>query len=350
MQTLYKTAIAIAFGALVAAPTKGQDFHFSQVNNTVTFYNPAEAGAFNGDHRASIHYRSQWGSVATPYVSYGVSYDASLFKKDWDHGFLGAGFTAFSDKAGENQIGMAGAGLSVAYHLEMDESNFLSAGLHAGFAQMSMTPGNAQWDNQYDGFSGYDGTLTTGELWSFESVAVPDISAGILWSFSTGDGTLSSNDGLNIEAGASVAHITQPNLSLYGNEDDRYTRIIGHFNGQIGVKNTPIGFTPSIFYARQGTASELLIGSGIRYIVVEGSRYTGNIKETAITVGGYLRRKDAFIGALTIEYANWALAFSYDFNTSDLKTVSNGNGGAEITLRFTNPNPFKGGAQHSKFF
>jgi hypothetical protein len=41
-----------------------------------------------------------------------------------------------------------------------------------------------------------------------------------------------------------------------------------------------------------------------------------------------------------MEYANYAIGFSYDINTSGLQTASNARGGMEITLRFVNPNPF----------
>ena len=328
-----------------------QDTHFSQFMNTRTFYNPASAGAFNGEHRASMHYKNQWATVSSPFVTYAVSYDATLFKEQLDNGFVGAGFTAWSDKAGTNQIGTTRIGMQLAYHLELNDNNYLSVGLAGGFSQISLDPTNAQWDSQYDG-TGFNGSLPSGEFWNFESISAGEIGGGVLWSTSSGDATMSSNDGSAFEAGASVYHVNQPNLSFYENNDPdkRHMKINVHANGIIGIKDAPLQFVPGVLYSQQGPNREIIAGTGFRFILVESSRYTGNIKETAITLGTHLRLRDAFIPSLTIEYASWAIAFSYDYNTSDLKPASMGKGGLELTLRYMNPNPFKGGAVHNKFF
>ena len=79
----------------------------------------------------------------------------------------------------------------------------------------------------------------------------------------------------------------------------------------------------------------------VRYQIIEGSKYTGNIKETALSLGGYYRNGDSFIPTILIEVANYALGISYDINVSGLAAVSKGRGGVEIALRFINPNPLK---------
>ena len=42
-----------------------------------------------------------------------------------------------------------------------------------------------------------------------------------------------------------------------------------------------------------------------------------------------------------LEVANFAVGMSYDINVSSLKVASSGKGGFEISLRYTNPNPFE---------
>nr|HMT30619.1 type IX secretion system membrane protein PorP/SprF [Bacteroidia bacterium] len=41
---------------------------------------------------------------------------------------------------------------------------------------------------------------------------------------------------------------------------------------------------------------------------------------------------DAFIASAGVEYNNLSVGASYDFNTSDLNTASNGKGGYELSL------------------
>jgi len=77
--------------------------------------------------------------------------------------------------------------------------------------------------------------------------------------------------------------------------------------------------------------------------LTEESKYTGFIKESAISFGGHIRVGDAFIPSVLLEIANFGLGISYDVNISGLKKVSYGKGGFEISLRYINPSPFRYG-------
>ena len=74
----------------------------------------------------------------------------------------------------------------------------------------------------------------------------------------------------------------------------------------------------------------------IRYKLKQASKYTGYYKGTALSVGGFLRVKDAVAATLLLEHFNYALGISYDFNISDLKTATTGKGGIEISLKYVN--------------
>ena len=56
-----------------------QDIHFSQANMTPLLINPANAGS-EYTIRGILNYRSQWGSVSSPFVSMMAAYDMN-FKK-----------------------------------------------------------------------------------------------------------------------------------------------------------------------------------------------------------------------------------------------------------------------------
>lgn len=101
-----------------------------------------------------------------------------------------------------------------------------------------------------------------------------------------------------------------------------------------------MALAPGFFYYRQGAVQEIYAGGMIRYKLKQDSKYTGLQKGAAISVGGFIRARDALVATMLFEYSQYAIGLSYDVNTSLLRTASNGRGGFEISLRFVNPNPF----------
>ena len=78
----------------------------------------------------------------------------------------------------------------------------------------------------------------------------------------------------------------------------------------------------------------------VKYILKQASKYTKFVKGSALSIGGHFRIGDAFIPSVLLEIANFAVGMSYDINVSSLKVASSSKGGFEISLRYTNPNPF----------
>ena len=54
-------------------------------------FNVAHAGATSADFRVSTHYRSQWASIANPYVSPSVCMDIKAEKKNCGNTHFGIG-------------------------------------------------------------------------------------------------------------------------------------------------------------------------------------------------------------------------------------------------------------------
>jgi len=76
-----KAAIIIFVILMFVEKGKSQDIHFSQYFNTPLIINPALTGVFGGDQRAMLAHRNQWASVASPYKTYGASFDTRLLKR-----------------------------------------------------------------------------------------------------------------------------------------------------------------------------------------------------------------------------------------------------------------------------
>ncbi|MBI2281139.1 MAG: PorP/SprF family type IX secretion system membrane protein [Bacteroidetes bacterium] len=300
-----------------------QDIHFSQNYFTPLELNPANAGS-EYDIRAGLNYRTQWGSVTEPFVTMMAGYDMN-FKKS-KTGFFAGGIHIFNDKAGDSKMNQTQANLAIAYHVYLNEKNTLGAGFQGGYFQRSIDMSNLTWGSQYDGLR-YDNQIASGESTDVSSVKAIDFSSGINWTYRKGERYMTGNDHMLLITGVSIQHINNPKTEYNAIVDDPlYYRWIGHFNGIIGVPNSPISF-----------------------IFKEASKYTGNMKGGSIGLGGQYRLQDAFVITSFVEIANYTLGVSYDLNTSDLSSASKSYGAFEVALRYVYPSPFAGSKNNARF-
>ena len=332
-----------------------QDIHFSQFNQSPLTLNPALAGTTVWI-RASMIYRTQWSAVTVPYQTLGASFDIKA-KKRWikvknatekyrqsgENGF-GWGFNVYNDKAGDGNMNTLQANGSLAYQIYLSKKSMLAAGLQAGIMQRSITFGNLYWGSQYDPNSstGYNSSLPADKAIANgnSSLIRPDLGTGIIYTYKKNERYMSGNDQRDFTIGASAFHVNQPNYSFLGGSEKLDPRFVLHGTGTYGIANSRIAIVPGFMISKQGPNQEIFVGSLIRYMLHEDSKYTGFVKGASISVGGYYRNSDAFVGTALFEFSSYGIGVSYDFNISGLKTVSSGRGGFEITLRFLNPAPF----------
>lgn len=146
---------------------------------------------------------------------------------------------------------------------------------------------------------------------------------------------MTSNDQKEFSFGGAVYHLSRPNYSFLSTNDERlYMRFSGFAHATLGISNTKLSLRPAIYYQRQRTAQELLIGTYFRYMVQEESRITGYNKGTFISLGAFYRNKDAFVVKAMVEWSDFTLGLAYDVNVSSLVNVSNARGGFEIFLKY----------------
>ena len=314
----------------------GQDIHFSQFYQTPLQINPALTGVFRGDQRVIINYKDQWRSISNPFTTYALSLDMAMFKKQWAKGYLGAGLFVFSDKAGKSEFGTTQANLSLSGIVPLSNKHLISAGLQGGFAQRGIQNTDLIWDNEYT-----DGTNDDPTMANKPSFGFGDFSGGVHWRYGTDASTMTSNDAFGANAGIAFFHINRPKQDFNVSIDKLYTKLAFHGGGYIGIKNTNIVFLPSVLFFMQGPSIETNVGTLVKYILKQESKYTKFVKGSAISIGGHFRIGDAFIPSLLLEVANFAVGMSYDINVSSLRVVSSGRGGFEISLRYINPNPFQ---------
>lgn len=326
---------------LFAWTAKAQDVHFSQFYMTSVSMNPAMAG-YNHDVQAILNYKTQWLSIPAPYKTYAGSFDMKINKKKTSKGFLAAGVNIFSDKAGDGQMGTDQANLTLAYHVRIGRYSTLGAGLQGGVIQRSITTRSLQWGSQFDG-SAYNSSLPTNETNMAISKSFSDVGGGVLYNYNntSEERHVTDNHDLKFTFGGSVYHVNEPKYSFYTGGGERlHMKFVLHGNALWSLKNSNVGIAPGFFFYRQGGVQEIYAGGMVRYKLKQDSKYTGLQKGAAISFGGFLRAKDAVIASMLFEYSSYAIGFSYDVNTSLLRTATNMRGGFEISLRYVNPNPF----------
>lgn len=328
----------------------GQDIHFSQFFNTPLIVNPSLTGVFGGDQRAMILYRNQWSSVATPYKTYGASFDMRMMDKRGGNFSLGTGLGVYKDVAGDAGLGITNVVVSLSGIIQINDKQHFSVGAQGGFEQRSIDNSSLIWDSQYDGL-GYNPTLSSQETTDYnKGIGNGDLNVGVAWIYSESRKSIVSNDNFSLKLGGVYQHITQQSLDYGGAPDKLYGKMSFHGESNISVKSTNTSFRPSFMYQKQGPSQEVLIGTLIRYAFGHDSKYTGLLNQTALFIGIHSRIGDAIIPSIGYEIANWKLTFSYDANVSKLTDASNGVGGFEVSLIFINPNPFTYGKGNSSRF
>lgn len=327
--------------AMMAFCGKAQDVHFTMFHLAPTIANPAAAGMFSGTFRAGVNYRSQWRSVTkSPYRTYTTHIDGAVWKNKRKNAYMGAGVYAYRDIAGSTNFGTTKIAASLSSILHMDNYNSFSIGLQAGWAQLSMSPSEFQWDTQYDG-DGFNPDLPSHENIGGRSSSNFDFAGGIMWSYSKSAKTLASFDDLSAEVGLAYHHFTRPQLlSLIGQTDRLHPKYVLHGEVIIATPYSKVALRPRLNVQVQGPAREYNLGLMFRYMKKDGSKYTGNVKGWAISAGAYYRVLDAISPSVELELAGFSAGFSYDFTLSRLTPANYALGGAEVYLRFQNPNPF----------
>lgn len=337
MKNNYRIILTLTF-AMFLLQMEAQDPHFSQYMQSPLLQNPSLAGHFNGDFRAGINYRDQWRSISEPFTTI-MAYADGRLGRGQNSQFSGGAYVLF-DKAGSSLFRQTMAGVDFAAAIKISEHSTLSAGLSAGIFNQSVDPNALIWDSQYDGMQ-YDPSLPTNEAFSAISITKPDFSAGINYYFNQGSSNPFLNDGFRMDLGLAYHHVNRPEGISTIWDEKLYGKLVANANFSIGLGGSNTALQPGLLLMIQGKSQMIMPGLMIRYLLKEQSRYTGFVKSVAFSLGGHYRVGDAIVLAALMEFANYAIGFSYDVNASGLTKASSSVGALEFSLRFMTPAPNK---------
>lgn len=314
---------------------QAQDVHFTQFDASPLLLNPANTGAFNGEYRASAIYRDQWRSVigASAFKTYAVSFDMPVIRDISIDDYLAAGVQLYNDRAGDGNLSNFSAMLSVAYHkfLGQDATKVLTVGLQGGYSQK-----NLDLSKLYFGDEFMEGQWLRGNSNEFNWLTTETssylINAGISYAQA-----ISERFGFNV--GVGVNNINQPLESFDTRNRAADVGLGMRYTGQLGAIigiGERFSLKPAALVQSQSTAMEIVGGNEFHYKL--GDNYDVPIA-TALFAGIWYRHQDAVLATVGVEFQGFRIGFGYDYNISDLRSASNGNGGFEVSLRYVAPSP-----------
>jgi type IX secretion system PorP/SprF family membrane protein len=308
------------------ARLQAQDIHFSQFFEAPLLRNPSLAGIFTGDLRFQTVFRRQWASVTTPYQTGSLNGEYKM-PVGGENDFLTLGGQFVYDIAGSTNFKTIQFLPAVNYHKSLSglKNRYLSMGFMGGYVQRSIDQSKITTNSQFDG-SGYNAALFSGESLINYSLGYWDGSAGL--SFNSGLGN-DENQNNNMYVGIAYHHFNRPKNSFYRRPSIELKSKWVYSAGirfQLAERSH---FTLQGDYSIQGSYTE----------AIAGALYTINLDDLnevnsgySVHFGAMLRWRDAVIPVVKIDYKPFAFALSYDINTSQLRTASQGRGGFEISI------------------
>ncbi len=304
---------------------KAQDIHTSQFYAVPSNTNPAFTGFFSDDYYVAATYRTQWGSISTPYQTVGANAEVSLLKNKRPNSILGVGTSILHDRAGSTSFVTDEFNVNVSYLqvLDVQRKHVLGVGFKNGFTLRKFDITKATFDNQFNGYDGFDQNINPNEAGLNTKQIDYNLAIGAVYSFSP-------KAHYNFFASFSAFNIVRPNVSFYDGKENRlYRRYAAFAGGEFVLKNS-WSMLPSVLVQMQGPHKEYVFGSFVRYGLIQNRK-----ERLAINFGAWYRYMDAIIPAVKMEYKGLNVTFNFDINVSKLSKVSRFNGGAELSISYT---------------
>lgn len=295
------------------------DPHFTQNYTYPMYVNPALTGSSDGEYRASSIYRTQWGSISSPYRTVGISFDARTNKN------IALGVNLMNQSAGDGGFNYLNAYGSIAYtgvKLGPENNHRVVFAMQAGVINRRVDQSKFKWGEQWNPITGYNAINPTTETFAATSATTLDMGAGVLYFDATPDKKA------NIFAGFSAYHINKPKDPIISAQSAEANTIPVRYSVHGGISfnlSERTSIIPHALYMRQGKASETMFGTYIQLNVNE---------ETDLMIGGYYRHKDAIAPFVGFDWKNFVVGLSYDVNTSKLGTMTKNVNSFELSLSY----------------
>jgi type IX secretion system PorP/SprF family membrane protein len=319
----YKKIVVAFVMAAAFQSACAQDLHFSQFFEAPLLRNPSLAGIFVGDYRVQGVYRDQWNSITNGYRtgSLNAEYKMPVGRSS---DFITTGLQCLFDKAGTVGLTTTEFLPALNYHksLSDEKTMYISLGFMGGIVDKTIDRSKVTTSNQFN--SGvFDPAIADGETFPSANIHYWDASVGM--SFNTTFGEEQKN---SMFVGAAFHHLNRPKNNFYLNTIELDPKYV--FSAGVKINMDDYSYlTLQGDYSVQASFKE----------AIGGALYSYKLDDTkdpkyVLSLGAFMRWQDALIPVIKIDMLPLSVALSYDVNISQLKTVSQGQGGVELSISY----------------
>lgn len=304
-----------------------QDFIFSQTYDLPLYRNPAFAGIFDGNFRASSAFRSQWNSVTVPYQTTALAVE-TCYPVGFSRDRFTIGVQLAQDVAGDSKLGRTHVLPVFSFHksLDEDEVTYLVAGFQAGLIQSQFDPTKLRYGSQ---FNAQDPTnpFPANVVFDRTSFTYFTGSAGLMFTSEIANGS-------RYYWGLAGFNLLKSKVNFY-NDDNVILKPRFSLNSGIDLV-TGDEEELKLFgdLSVQGGNRQLIVGALFEHF------WPYDIDDLSdrisLIAGASYRWGDAVIPTLKMVVRKLSVGASYDINISKLKSASQYRGGFELTLSYVN--------------
>lgn len=315
-----KARLTIALLWCFAFSAKGQDIHFSQFFFSPQWLSPAETGNFDAQYRGVANQKTQWREVSQPYTTFAVGVDG---RPDFLPENVAVGVALMNDRAGDGRFNTFTFLVGGAYHYQLknDDRHAFTGGLQLGISQVSIDFDALRFDNQFSGVA-FNPNLPTGENFARNNRWHSNLNLGLSYHY-----THASKQ--TVTVGWAGHNYTRPDRSFFNDLGVELPLRNAVYAISTWNVHPGIDLLPAMRYMRQATFSEFVVGSAVRYeLLNERSLYR------AVFAGYFGRLGDSGIGLIGMEIDDWRFGMSYDINVSNLQIASRNRGGFEFSVQY----------------
>ncbi len=299
---------------LISVRSYAQDAHFTQLDKTISYLNPAMTGNFDGFAKITAQHRSQWINTGTAFTTSYMMGEMNFGKKKRGlKSYAGLGAYFLNDIAGASKIGLRTGGISASGNVPLSVNQWISGGLNLSFNQRVIDLSNVTFLSQWDGTT-LNPNQNSGENLNYSNDLYPDAGMGMAFNFQESSDAAFNSKNFKFQAGISFQHLNRPKMNFTSLEQDRLAiKTLIHAHSSFGITSVSnVELTVAQFF--QGPHKETLIGTFLKTKLKEASHFTSLVSAQYMTIGTYFRTTMDVCPYFALDLGPFRMGIAYDLN------------------------------------
>ena len=295
----YNCLIRILFiimGLVTPKMTIGQQFNFTQYQNTPLLINPAMVSTFD-DMRLYLNYRNQRIDNGDGFHSSSISGIRPLVGQGFNR--ISLGFLLLDDRNSvRSNFVQQKAGLSLGINLAVQKDQQVSLGIGADYIHRRFSTDGLSTGSQYVENRGFDPGIANGEDFDRLTNNYMGLSLGMVWT------QVDVNNMPRARIALAWKDFNKPDDSFFDQEESRLPSTL-QVNASYRIyENSKIDLTPEMLFTQSNGENTFQLGSAMGYNLNQNKKLDLR--------GGVLVDKGVYAGFQFIDPA-YEVGFSYDF-------------------------------------